>query len=72
MADAPQRELLQWVARQPRTYEEAMEAWRSHCPRHTTWEDACLEGLIEVVGNSVTLTPSGAARLQMHDSAKSA
>lgn len=23
-----------------------MEAWQSHCPRFTVWEDACEAGLI--------------------------
>jgi hypothetical protein len=53
------RELLEWVAARPRTYDEAMEAWRSHCPRHTPWEDATIEGLIEVVGQRVVLTDRG-------------
>jgi hypothetical protein len=57
------RELLDWVAARPRSYEEAMEAWRSHCPRHTVWEDACIEGLIEVTGDRVALTQRGAAML---------
>jgi len=41
-------EFLTWLARRPRTYAEAMEAWRSNCPRQSVWEDALLEGLIEV------------------------
>jgi len=57
------RELLEWVAARPRTYDEAMQAWRSHCPRYTTWEDATLEGLIEVLGDRVVLTEQGRARL---------
>jgi hypothetical protein len=57
------RELLVWVASRPRTYEEAMEAWRSHCPRHTVWEDACLDGLIEVTGDRVALTVLGEVAL---------
>jgi hypothetical protein len=42
-------ELLAWVSRRPRTYAEAMEAWRSTCPRHSSWEDALLDGLIEMI-----------------------
>jgi hypothetical protein len=26
------RDFLAWVAREPRSYAEAMEAWRSSCP----------------------------------------
>ena len=42
-------EFLSWVASRPRTYDEAMDAWRSTCPRHTIWEDALIDGLIQVV-----------------------
>ena len=48
-------ELLTWCSHQPRTYAEAMEAWRSACPRHSVWEDAILEGLIEVIENADTM-----------------
>lgn len=57
------RELLAWVARRPRTYEEAMEAWRSTCPRHTTWEDALIDGLVDVSDGRVELTAAGKALL---------
>jgi hypothetical protein len=68
------RDLLAWIADRPRTYAETMEAWRSSCPRHTAWEDALCERLVEVVrgtgadGNgrvtlSVALTPRGRAAL---------
>ena len=62
-------ELLEWVSRRRRTYEQTMEAWRSSCPRHTTWEDALVEGLIEVIDSDgakpseVRLTSIGRARL---------
>lgn len=42
------RELLIWLASQPRTYAEAMEAWRTSCPRLSAWEDALDDRLIEV------------------------
>jgi hypothetical protein len=67
---APVREFLTWVARCPRTYADAMEAWRSSCPRYTVWEDALADGLIHVapVGGGVaepqvTLTVRGQAVL---------
>jgi hypothetical protein len=41
-------EFLGWISSRPRTYAEAMEAWRSSCPRHTVWEDALADGLIEM------------------------
>ena len=62
-------EFLTWVARRQRTYAEAMEAWRSNCPRQSVWEDALLERLIEVENGAsmseslVVLTPLGEAAL---------
>jgi hypothetical protein len=47
-------QFLEWVSLRSRTYEEAMDAWRSSCPRHTTWEDALVEGFIEVAGTDAS------------------
>ena len=41
-------QFLAWLSDRPRTYGDAMETWRSSCPRYTVWEDALAEGLIEV------------------------
>lgn len=41
-------EFLAWVASRRRTYNEAMGAWQSRCPRATIWEDAIGDGLIEL------------------------
>lgn len=63
------REFLSWISSRPRTYEEAMDAWRSTCPRHSVWEDALIDGLIQIEARSVmnvsevTLTPKGRAIL---------
>ena len=43
-------QFLAWVAESPRTYADAMEAWRSTCPRLSIWEDAILDGLVEFDG----------------------
>jgi len=40
-------DLIEWVARQERTYRETMEAWRTSCPRLPVWEDATGRGLVE-------------------------
>jgi hypothetical protein len=63
-------ELLTWISSRPRTYPEAMEAWRSNCPRLSIWEDALVAGLVQVVRrpgrtnrSQVILTPSGRAVL---------
>lgn len=56
-------ELLEWVARRPRTYSEAIEAWRSNCPRLSAWDDALTGGLLQVSRAQVTLTAQGRALL---------
>lgn len=33
-------DLLEWVGRKERTYQETMDAWRTSCPRLPVWEDA--------------------------------
>ncbi len=48
-------QFLSWVAKQPRTYAETMDAWRTSCPRISVWEDALIEGLITMEN-----VPSGA------------
>jgi len=48
VASALMIELLQWLVVQPRTYRQAMEAWRTSCPRMPVWEDAIEAGLIRV------------------------
>ncbi len=40
-------DLLEWVGRKERTYEETMDAWRTSCPRLPVWEDANDRGLVE-------------------------
>ena len=64
-------QFLSWVSARPRTYAEAMDAWRTSCPRLSAWEDAVSDGLVEVEAGgtgtyaaaSVRLTPCGAALL---------
>ncbi len=59
------REFLVWISSRRRTYAEAMEGWRSTCPRQTVWEDALADGLIQIESggalrqSEVTLTPRG-------------
>jgi hypothetical protein len=40
-------DLVEWVERRERTYEETMDAWRTSCPRLPVWEDASERGLVE-------------------------
>jgi hypothetical protein len=62
-------EFLQWISSRPRTYADAMEAWRTTCPRNSAWEDALIAGLIQIENGSrmgqskVSLTPKGKAIL---------
>ena len=58
-------EFLEWVRFRPRTHADAMQAWGSHCPRFTVWEDAIDLALIEIEprGGCVRLTVSGRAAL---------
>jgi hypothetical protein len=62
-------EFLSWISSRRRTYAEAMNAWQSTCPRHTIWEDAMIDGYIEINRQGalpdpeVTLTPRGHALL---------
>ncbi len=68
-AHALRLQFLAWVAEAPRTYAQAMEAWRSSCPRLSIWEDAILDGLVAFEGGAtrkrsrVALTPKGRALL---------
>lgn len=39
-------DLLEWLARRERSYEETMDAWRTSCPRLPIWEDANDHGLV--------------------------
>ena len=58
-------EFLSWISSQRRTYDEALNLWQSHCPRHMIWEDAIADGYIEFNHNGtghdpeVTLTENG-------------
>jgi hypothetical protein len=37
-------DLLEWIARERRSYADVIEAWRTSCPRLTVWEDAVDRG----------------------------
>jgi len=62
-------EFLSWISSRRRTYTETMNAWQSTCPRHTIWEDAIIDGYIQVNRNEtlrdpeVSLTVNGRALL---------
>ena len=61
-------QFLAWVAEREHTYAEAMEAWRTSCPRLSVWEDASLDGLVRLEADDqrrtvVRLSPRGRAVL---------
>jgi hypothetical protein len=63
-------DLLEWLAKRDRSYEETMDAWRTSCPKLTVWEDANDRGLITLDAadgrDIVRLTPAALALLTQH------
>ena len=53
------RDLLLWIDREPRTYVETIDVWRTSCPRLSVWEDAVIAGLVEVRSSQVRLSARG-------------
>jgi hypothetical protein len=39
-------DLLEWLVKRDRSYEEVMDVWRTSCPRLPVWEDANDRGLV--------------------------
>jgi hypothetical protein len=67
-------QFLAWVAARPRSYADAMEAWRSSCPRLSIWEDALGDDLVRLEPGAgglsaarVVLTRRGEALLSAGD-----
>jgi hypothetical protein len=56
-------QLLEWIADHPRRYDEALETWRTTCPRLSIWEDACIDGLIDCDPGSRLVSVSSKGRL---------
>jgi D-3-phosphoglycerate dehydrogenase len=60
-------DLLEWLAGGERSYDEAMEAWRTSCPKLPVWEDANDRGLVTQAERNgrwmVRITPAGLALL---------
>ena len=53
------RDLLEWIAKSPRTYEEVIDGWRTSCPRLPVWEECTDQGLVARRGREVQLTARG-------------
>jgi len=60
-------DLLAFVSREERPYDELMEAWRTSCPRLPVWEEANARGLVMRVRENgsavVRITSAGQALL---------
>ncbi len=56
-------DLVAWCAVRPRTYVEALDAWRTSCPRLMVWEEAVERGYLTTEpgpsGLSVVVTDAG-------------
>lgn len=63
-------DLLEWLGKKDRTYEETMEAWRTSCPKLPVWEDAIDRGLVSIdlaQGRKIVrITAAGFALLDQH------
>jgi hypothetical protein len=64
-------DLVEWIAREPRSYSEVIETWRTSCPRLTIWEDAVDRGYvaresIAGAGVRVAITEGGEKLLRAH------
>ena len=65
--------LLEWLSIRERSYEDAMDAWRTSCPKLPVWEDANDRGLVtrEDRGGHcvICVSPSGRALLDRRKTA---
>lgn len=66
--DALIADLLEYVARGERRYDEVIEAWHTSCPKLPVWEEASERGLItraRVNGHAIVrITDAGTAFLE--------
>ena len=60
---APTAQMLAWVAERPRSYADAIETWKTSCPRLAVWEDALADELVRVDRGFVVLTAAGTEAL---------
>jgi hypothetical protein len=70
-ADSLVLDLVEWIAREPRPYQEVIATWRTSCPRLTIWEDAVDSGYVARAGATgslamVVVTDDGREWLRAH------
>ncbi len=67
-------DLLEYVAREERRYDDVIEAWHTSCPRLPVWEEANERGLVtraRANGHAVVrITDAGAALLEQRRAKK--
>lgn len=66
-------DLVEWVAKEPRTYAEAIDAWRTSCPRLTVWEDAVDRGYLvreHADGHDLAVSVTAAGRRFLLDNGR--
>ena len=65
-------DLVEWIGKSARTYDDVMAAWRTSCPRLQIWEDAVDNGFVSrrhdnAEGMLVDITAKGLAFLEEND-----
>jgi hypothetical protein len=70
-------DLVEWINKEPRTYAEVMDAWRTSCPRLAVWEEALDRGYVVRCPNSngttgVKVTKAGRAFLSLLNACRKA
>ena len=63
-------DFVAWLAVEERPYAEALEAWRTNCPRLTVWEEARERGLVatrRTASRELLLEPTEAGRAFLLD-----
>ena len=51
-------DLLEWASREPRSYNDYLETWRTSCPRLPAWEEAIERGYL-VRSRNIDVTSAG-------------
>jgi hypothetical protein len=69
-------DLVEWIAKEQRSYAEVMEAWRTSCPRLPVWETAMDRGYLRREANGagvnlVVVTKVGLTFLRVKGRTKS-
>ena len=63
-------DFVAWLAMEERSYAEALEAWRTKCPRLTVWEEARERGLVatrRTASRDLVLEPTALGRAFVAD-----